>query len=404
MTDYYYKLKYIKYKMKYLNLLGGDRTSDINNALKLFEEGRLLEYDTIPIRNEEHLLFPTKYSERIYGIYKKRKTEYNEEVERLVGNETPPATVRPNETMRLKKGDLEELKRKFDFTKPNDSSLEFLKDISLSSQLVHPPLPPQSPTITPFESNESSIQMGKIQNLTNHKSFTNPTPNTCYDRTPIPQEKLRPKDLTNESHEREHLGLLMEMDDTLADELNDDEEYVNYEGEIGKSLELWFGKNMNCPICGQRTLRAYESNSFPIIDLKCTNDNHTYDMGVKYFQVKTSSGNNFLRDKKYFSKDHVYVGKSKYAEPVHSIKSSDTPELKKALVGYICLFYDRNERDNTIIIKNTSFYLLPNINAAEDKQYYDFSIDPTINKAIIKPTNICSKLDIPQREIQMHEL
>lgn len=193
---------------------------------------------------------------------------------------------------------------------------------------------------------------------------------------------------------REDLYGKLQEDDDVIKELNDliDEnnlEYVNYEN-YGKLIEIWLADNMRCPCCGEKTLRRYARDNFPIIDLVCINLNHD-DETVRFFQVKTSYLTNdspsfLLNGEPYFSlkNNTIMVGSKKWGLFVHNIKCSDDIIKKKILIGYICILFKKSN-DKIYINKKKSFIVLPYVNLSynedPDKTYYnytDFSIHPQI--------------------------
>jgi hypothetical protein len=162
----------------------------------------------------------------------------------------------------------------------------------------------------------------------------------------------------------------LEIDDKKIEEIKKmqeikDPEYLIYEN-YGKLIECWIADNITCPCCGLNSLRRYSNDSMPVIDIVCINPNHTINLGVKFFQIKTSNGTFFL-DKPYFMYDEtdtdinantIHVGSRRWGDEVHKIKPQDTLFIKKILCGYICINYTDNE--TTLRINTTnSFIVLP---------------------------------------------
>jgi hypothetical protein len=141
-----------------------------------------------------------------------------------------------------------------------------------------------------------------------------------------------------------------------------DTDYMDYETEKGKFIEIWIADNMRCPVCYMRTLRRYVSDTMPVIDVVCINRNH--NNGVRFFQIKTSNGMPFMGTK-YFSKTtrHIFVGSKRYGEPVHSLDGSSN-----LVIGYICIKYDIID-DIIRINNNTSFIILPIIGRCMNSYY-----------------------------------
>ena len=161
----------------------------------------------------------------------------------------------------------------------------------------------------------------------------------------------------------------------LIEEIND-ETYIYYEENYGKLIETFYIDNCECPVCHQKTLRRYVRSNFPLIDAVCIYPNHTYNDGVKYFQIKSSNGSLF-RGKKYFSKKDRFshTGGSKLAILAHSIKTNS--RKKYTLFGYICIEYIDN--DNELIVnKKKSFIILPNISFSHPKMFY-YRYNPYLN-------------------------
>lgn len=161
----------------------------------------------------------------------------------------------------------------------------------------------------------------------------------------------------------------LKLDDKLIEQLNEmneekDLDYVNYE-KYDKLLESWIADNLKCPCCGEKTLRRYAKNNMPVIDVVCINDDHTFENGVKFFQIKVSNGSLFF-GKPYFSllDKTIHVGSRNFGDIVHSIRSSDSDIEKKILIGYICILY-RESTNNLIINKENSFVVLPTLNVYE---------------------------------------
>ena len=139
----------------------------------------------------------------------------------------------------------------------------------------------------------------------------------------------------------------------------EDADYKFYENH-GKRIECWIADNMVCPSCKRKTLRRYEKNNMAVIDMLCINPEHDKNQ-VRFFQVKTSNGKEFL-GKNYFSKDppSIHVGSINFGCLIHNIKPSDDENLKKTLIGYICIYYSLNN-DIIKINNTTSFIVLPKL-------------------------------------------
>ena len=155
---------------------------------------------------------------------------------------------------------------------------------------------------------------------------------------------------------------------------------------------------MKCPCCGNKTLRRYAKENFPIIDLVCISDKHDNE-SVRFFQVKSSYliNNNAsfnINNEPYFSRENrtIMTGSKRWGEVVHNIKYSDDITIKKILIGYICILFTTkkdimgNDKEITIN-KKKSFLVLPyvsdrDLNPNYNNEYYynytNFSHHPQI--------------------------
>ena len=206
-----------------------------------------------------------------------------------------------------------------------------------------------------------------------------------------------------------YVSRLFDEDDKLLEEMDKEEEmldklYTHFEPtEVGTYMELWVCANIRCPGCMHKLLK-YKSLSQPVVDVKCSNPKHNILYhGPKYYQIKATHGakmQGMVRDK-YFSKDEFYikVGSKRFGYHAHNIKLSDSLDIKKVLIGYICLEYKRKSQDNRYIIidKEKSFIVKPHITnklkvGEPDKYYYTYTDDkiPTVqfNPEISKIINL----------------
>lgn len=192
--------------------------------------------------------------------------------------------------------------------------------------------------------------------------------------TPVIINSLTPNSKT-------HIYGDLEKDDEIIKKVNRLEEikdptYINYEN-YGKIIETWVALNMLCPCCNAPSLKQYYKTNMPVIDLVCINQSHTINMGVRYFQVKSSNGTLF-ENRKYFNYDPnnqdnniIYVGSKKFGKHVHDIKTYNTDSEKEILIGYICIEYIDNPFDNFIRVKlSKSFVVLPKLKIIS-KQLFD---------------------------------
>lgn len=162
--------------------------------------------------------------------------------------------------------------------------------------------------------------------------------------------------------------------------------YVNFDN-YGKNIECWVADNMNCPCCGEKTLRRYVRDNMPCIDLICTNQKHDFVDGVKFFQVKSKSFNvtNELYKNFDLEKKQIHTGSKAIGKYIHDIKIQN--DYYTLLIGYICIEYIKEikEPDEIIRILPSSFIVLPKIYIPEAKVL--FSSD----EQKLKPN---SKLDL----------
>ena len=206
------------------------------------------------------------------------------------------------------------------------------------------------------------------------------------------------KKIYDSASEAEKTRLLEDFkaDNEIIDIINkkqdeEDKDYIyddDRPGTIGFYLEGWVSLNYKCPICNKKSLKPFVLPNMPVVDLICNNSNHTIEHGVKFFQVKSSSNNGSISKKSYipyFSNDQtieddkktkykgfIHVGSIRYGYNAHNIKTTDPDDIKKILVGYICLKYDITGTDDkkTININKDSFVLLPKINCTIDNILY----------------------------------
>jgi hypothetical protein len=110
-------------------------------------------------------------------------------------------------------------------------------------------------------------------------------------------------------------------------DMNDPDFTYTSGSEVGILLEFWVCAHMKCPIC-KGELHKYALNNMPVIDVRCTNEEHTFNMGPKYFQIKASEQNASLL---YFTLNSfldyrngfITVGSKKPGEFSHDVKPSD---------------------------------------------------------------------------------
>jgi hypothetical protein len=182
-------------------------------------------------------------------------------------------------------------------------------------------------------------------------------------------------------------------DDIVRDiEIDQDEEYYDTYEEYGKTIECFVADKFKCPICFQKSLKRYSSDNFPAVDLVCVNIDHKYENGVKFFQVKSSSGANF-NGKPYFNKEKriIRVGSINYGSIIHNILPSNID--KRLLIGYICIKYRLSTDEQNLRILLDSFIVLPNLNVYNNDPYYQY-IETGDNHPMITFTHNCRVINL----------
>lgn len=152
--------------------------------------------------------------------------------------------------------------------------------------------------------------------------------------------------------------------------------YINFDNN-GKNIECWVADNMRCPSCGVKSLRRYVRNNMPCIDLVCSNPEHKFIHGVKFFQVKSKLSTITYEPYKNFNykTKQIHTGSKAIAQYPHSIETMG--DYYTLLMGYICIEYRKiiKEPNEIIEILPSSFIVLPKIYIAESKAL--FSSKPT---------------------------
>jgi len=186
-------------------------------------------------------------------------------------------------------------------------------------------------------------------------------PEYIYNITPYLKQYITP-------HKLPQFEADLNYDQILVDKLEhmtDDTEFVD-DMNYGKTIECWYTDNLECPVCRKKSLRRYQKDNFPAIDVVCINPKHLFEQGVKFFQIKASAGNfTELSTSKsiitpYFSflDRTIHTGSYKYGKIIHDISIFDKDFIKKILVGYICIDFVKREKYLTIN-KSRSFFVLP---------------------------------------------
>ena len=177
-------------------------------------------------------------------------------------------------------------------------------------------------------------------------------------------------------------------------EEEDDMDYTYFENtEVGVFLELWICCNLKCFGCGGMLVKYADVNK-PVVDVRCVSVEHKLEHGPKYFQVKSTEGAYF--DGKYYfdmNERYIFVGSKKYGYNAHCVKLS---QPKDALIGYICIYYNRIGDSRRIRIHlDKSFILLPDLTLLPtpiDEQYYEYQDIGLKKKQLIIFNEKCVKI------------
>jgi hypothetical protein len=179
-------------------------------------------------------------------------------------------------------------------------------------------------------------------------------------------------------------GVSSEVIDELVENFNQDDKaniellnsqnplYINFDNN-GKNIECWVADNMCCPCCGVKSLRRYVRNNMPCIDLVCSNLEHKFADGVKFFQVKSKSSSITYEPYKNFNFEtkQIHTGSKAIGQYSHSIETSG--DYYTLLMGYICIEYRKivKEPNEIIEILPSSFIVLPKIYISVSKVLFD---------------------------------
>ena len=302
--DYY--TKYIKYKIKYLNLLkqqGGEHIDNLDQD----------DYEDLK-----------KALHAFYLLFTEQKL---------------------CEMMTLKEIEESQLKETSSTPLPEEITIieEKLKKTNLEE--TNPSIPPKTPKRIRKPRTEENMIYGR---------YTDEI--IRYLDTKEPQTNI--KELLkgfNKDDEENYKLLLREEEFFLTD-------------QNAKLIECWIADNMSCPCCDQQTLRRYENNFMPIIDLVCINPAHTIKDGVKFFQIKTQNKSDpstffqrFTPYDQYFGTvdEHKYAhtGSKRFGKFIHNITTDS--EFADLLIGYIFVYYRQDE--DKIKISKDSYIIRPKI-------------------------------------------
>lgn len=157
-------------------------------------------------------------------------------------------------------------------------------------------------------------------------------------------------------------------------ELLDDPDFIdklNYSA-LGFYMETYLCYHGVCPLCKQKTLKKFKDCSIPAIDFICVNPYHYLNNECFLYQLKTSV------DSDYFDAMHIKVGSRRFGNLSHSIKGSSHSDLKKLLIGYICLKLNPTGDNKYSLNKKSSFCIIPNLKLEKDELYYQYIKDDVI--------------------------
>ena len=317
-----YYLKYVKYKIKYLNLLGKTKR-------KLHEIGPVQSSEIKKIDSDEQ-----EQSDKIN--YKDIKFEKNNNDEYKIERKKKLSSLFNLFTT-----------ENIFIPNPNTSELEDIKKDESNSHIHQYNLRPKNPNV-------NYVGTWTPELVKNLKS--NGIDNDIID------------ELINQFDEDDK-KLVEKME--KKNKIEDGSEAYIETGNKGKYIECWIADNMNCPCCGQKTLRRYVKPNLPCIDLMCINQEHNFHDGVKFFQVKAKFSE--IISPKYmnfnYELKHIHTGSKNIGKYIHDIIIHD--DFYNLLIGYICIEYSKNidnkENENITITKN-SFIVLPKINIREKKK------------------------------------
>lgn len=164
-------------------------------------------------------------------------------------------------------------------------------------------------------------------------------------------------DVENNNQYREKYRKLINglLDDvSISQAINaseNDPDFIQNYGNIGKLVEIYYSLFGPCPVCGTNSLRLFKNNNMPVVDLKCINATHNHTLGPSLWQVKATISDN------YFSKNDklISVGSRKWGENVH-LDSNIPIEYK---IGYICIKIHQREDNIYFINRRESFIVNP---------------------------------------------
>ena len=318
----YYE-KYIKYKFKYLNLLGKGKT-DINPILNINPEN-------ISESNERDVRLSTLLNIYITeSIYEPNIFANNIHLNSIITNS--------NEVDEKLKQNKKGTKRKIP---------------EIQTQL-----------------DENFVQTK--YNLRNVKYNLRKETETEYFGTYTPEIKKKLESNGMDTKAINKLIKLFNQDDKNIVEKTkkQNDAYIDISNN-GKVIECWIGDNMYCPCCKSKSLRRYVKDNMPCIDLLCVNSEHKFIDGVKFFQVKAKlKGIKYIQYQNFnYDLKLIHTGSREIGQYANSITIDD--EYNMLAFGYICVEYDKIIKLNEEYIKilSSSFIVLPKINKITAKLF-----------------------------------
>jgi len=332
--DYYQK--YIKYKLKYLNLVGKGKENEIYTVLN--------ERDT-----------------RLSTLLNMFTTESIYELAHISDDSSLLSTISTIPTVKSKKFPkrLETRSQMTNHSSNSYKSTEIGNDIDIDidkekqgKKRKKEALEQESDFVqTRYNLRDVKFELRKETDTEIRGSYT-----------PEIKKKLRSSGLDSKAVDK--LVKLFRQDDKEIVEQaeKDDEAYIDLANN-GKVIECWIADNMNCPCCKSKSLRRYVRDNMPCIDLICINPSHKLTDGVKFFQVKAKlKGITWTPHQNFnYNLKQIHTGSKAIGQYIHNITFND--EYNLLLFGYICIEYDKIIKPYGEFIKilSSSFIVFPKI-------------------------------------------
>lgn len=349
--DYY--LKYIKYKIKYLNLLvkSKRKLEEIGNIDSKSAKKNNMETETNAIIDEETQ--KKIQNEKVICEEKKFINERNIKLSSLFNLFTTEPIFVLN-------------------TNPNPN----LNHIPTSTSKSKPQKKPQDNRLISEQYNLRPL---------------NPKVKYVGTWTPELIKNLKSNGIDNDmideilnEFEQDDKDVLEQIAKKTKIEDDSDSEYVET-GNKGKYIECWIADNMCCPCCGENSLRRYVKDNMPCIDLICINPKHKFHNGVKFFQVKAKkeSIESTIYSNFNLGSRQIHTGSKNIGKYIHNIYTNN--DFYNLLIGYICIEYKLSVIENVgekILITNKSFVVLPKIYLEQKKNLFRDEFEDKDNKKI----------------------